>query len=190
MNPGFGLFAVGRIGGNFTRTRGVYNPRSLKMRQPAHRFGEVWGSRGVKAQPMAQLFEFITNHPLLVGTFMALLGLFVANELRRGGRSVSAQQLVNLVNNDGAIVVDVRDSKEFAAGHIVGAINIPHTAIESRKSELEKHKEKTLVLACKMGQHSGAAGTTLRKAGFENVARLTGGIVEWRNQNLPVVKGS
>ncbi len=139
---------------------------------------------------MAQLFEFIGNHPLLVGTFVALLGLFISNELRRGGRSVSAQQLVNLVNKDGAIVVDVRDSKEFEAGHIVGAINIPHTAIETRKSELEKHKDKTLVLACKMGQHSGAVGTTLRKAGFENVARLTGGILEWRNQNLPVVKGS
>jgi len=138
---------------------------------------------------MAQLFEFIGNHPLLVGTFAALLGLFIANEMRRGGRSVTAQQLVNLVNNENAVVVDVRDSKEFEAGHIVDAINIPHTALESRMSEIDKFKDKPLVLTCKMGQHSGAAGTALRKAGFEQVARLTGGIVEWRNQNLPVVKG-
>jgi len=138
---------------------------------------------------MAQLFEFIGNHPLLVGTFAALLGLFIANEMRRGGRSVTAQQLVNLVNNENAVVVDVRDSKEFEAGHIVDAINIPHTALESRMNEIDKFKDKPLVLTCKMGQHSGAAGTALRKAGFEQVARLTGGILEWRNQNLPVVKG-
>ena len=138
---------------------------------------------------MAQLFEFIGNHPLLVGTFAALLGLFVANEMRRGGRSITAQQLVNLVNNKDALVVDVRDSKEFEAGHIVDAINIPHTALESRLSELNKYKDKPVVLTCKMGQHSGSAGTILRKAGFLEVARLTGGILEWRNQNLPVVKG-
>ena len=138
---------------------------------------------------MAQLFEFIGNHPLLVGTFAALLGLFISNEMRRGGRSVTAQQLVNMVNNDNAVVVDVRDSKEFEAGHIVGAINIPHTALESRMNEISKYKDKPLVLTCKMGQHSGAAGTVLRKAGFEQVARLTGGVLEWRNQNLPVVKG-
>lgn len=138
---------------------------------------------------MAQLFEFIGNHPLLVGTFAALLGLFISNEMRRGGRSVTAQQLVNMVNNEDAVVIDVRDSKEFEAGHIVDAINIPHTALESRMNEIDKYKDKPLVLTCKMGQHSGAAGTVLRKAGFEHVARLTGGVLEWRNQNLPVVKG-
>ncbi len=138
---------------------------------------------------MAQFFEFIGNHPLLVGTFAALLGLFVANEMRRGGRSVSAQQLVNMVNNEKAVVLDVRDSKDFEAGHIVDAINIPHTALASRMNEINKYKDRPLVLICKMGQHSGAAGTALRKAGFEQVARLTGGILEWRNQNLPVVKG-
>ena len=138
---------------------------------------------------MAQFFEFIGNHPLLVGTFVVLLALFVRNELSRGGRSVSAQELVNLVNNEGAVVVDVRDAKDFETGHIVGAVNIPHAAIESRVDELAKYREQPVVIACKMGQHSGAAGTVLRKAGFENVARLTGGVAEWRNQNLPVVKG-
>ena len=118
------------------------------------------------------------------------MGLFVKNELQRGGRAVSAQQLVDLINREGAVVVDVRDKKEFGEGHIVDALNIPHTAITSRIGELERHKVKPVVVACKMGQHSGAVGTILRKAGFENVARLRGGITEWRNQNLPVVRGS
>lgn len=139
---------------------------------------------------MEQLFEFIGNHYILTGLFVVLMALFVRNELQRGGRAVSAQQLVDLINREGAVVVDVRDKKEFGEGHIVDALNIPHTAIASRIGELERHKVKPVVVACKMGQHSGAVGTILRKAGFENVARLRGGIAEWRNQNLPVVRGS
>lgn len=138
---------------------------------------------------MEQFFEFVGNHPILVGAFLVILALFVRNEVARGGRSVTAQELVNLVNRDGAVVVDVRDKHEFSQGHIVDAINVPHVAISSRLGELEKYKQKPVVLACKMGQHAGAAGTVLRKAGFENVSRLKGGIAEWRNQNLPVVKG-
>jgi rhodanese-related sulfurtransferase len=138
---------------------------------------------------MAQLFEFIGHHPILVGIFAVLLVLFIRNETQRGGKGVSPQELVNLVNKEGAIVLDVRDSKEFAAGHIVDAVNVPHTALESRLSELEKYKEKPVTIVCKMGQHAGTAGAMLRKAGFASVSRLSGGMTEWRNQNLPVVKG-
>ena len=136
---------------------------------------------------MEQLFEFIGSHPILVGSFVVILILFIRNEVARGGQSVTAQELVNLVNRDGAVIVDVRDNAEFSSGHIVDSINIPHTSLADRVGELDKHKEKNIVVACKMGQHSGAAGTVLRKAGF-NVSRLKGGITEWRNQNLPVVK--
>ena len=139
---------------------------------------------------MEQLFEFIGNHYLLTGIFVILLVMFVRNEVQRGGRSVTAQQLVDLINREGAVVLDVRDKNEFGEGHIIDALNIPHTAVASRIGELERHKVKPVVVACKMGQHSGAVGTILRKAGFENVSRLRGGIAEWRNQNLPVVKGS
>jgi rhodanese-related sulfurtransferase len=138
---------------------------------------------------MEKLFEFVGNHPMLIGTFAILLTLFIRNEARRGGQAVSAQQLVDLVNRENAVVLDVRDKKEFQAGHIVNSVNIPYTALESRVDELSKYKERPLVVACKMGQHSGTAGTLLRKQGFSDVRRLTGGIAEWRNQNLPVVKG-
>lgn len=137
---------------------------------------------------MDQLFEFIGNHPYLIGTFVLLLVLFIRNETQRGGRSVSAQELVALVNKEDAVILDLREQKDFAAGHIVDSVNIPHASLESRMSELEKYKDKPIVLACKMGQHAGSAGTALRKNGFANVSRLTGGIAEWRNQNLPVVK--
>lgn len=137
---------------------------------------------------MEQLFTFITNHPILVGTFIVLLVLFIRNEMIRGGASISAAQLVQLVNNENALVVDVRDKAEYDSGHIVDSINIPYSSLETRVDELSKYKDRPLVLACKMGQHSGTAGTLLKKKGFENVTRLKGGIAEWRGQSLPVVK--
>jgi rhodanese-related sulfurtransferase len=147
--------------------------------------------RGVVEQrrlDMDQVFEFVGNHPLLLGAFVVLLVFFIRNETQRGGRSVSAQELVNLVNREDAVVVDVRDKKEFEQGHIPHAINIPYASIDSRMSELADYKERPIVITCKMGQHAGPAGTALRKQGFLNVSRLSGGIAEWRNQNLPVVK--
>ena len=137
---------------------------------------------------MEQLFTFVGNHPILVGTFVVLLILFIRNEMARGGATISAQELVQLVNNESAVVLDVRDKADFEAGHIVGAMNIPYSGLESRLDELKKFKDRPIVIACKMGQHAGAAGTLLRKNAFENVSRLRGGIAEWRGQNLPVVK--
>jgi rhodanese-related sulfurtransferase len=137
---------------------------------------------------MERFLEFVGNHPFLTGTFALLLVLFIRNEMRRGGHSISVQQLVDLVNREGAVVLDVRDRKEFESGHIVGAINIPYANLDTRIDELRKYGEKPIIVACRMGQHSGAAGTLLRKQGFKNVSRLAGGMAEWLNQNLPVVR--
>ncbi len=137
---------------------------------------------------MDQVFTFIGNHPYLCGAFVLLLALFIHNEMRRGGRSVSVQQLVELVNRENALVLDVRDRREYDSGHIVNAVNIPFSALNSRLDELSKHKERAIVVSCKMGQHSGTAGVLLRKHGFQNVVRLKGGLAEWRNQSLPMVK--
>ena len=58
----------------------------------------------------------------------------------------------------------------------------------TQPGDLKKYQDKHVIITCKMGQHSGTAGTVLRKAGFEHVSRLRGGITEWRGQSLPVVK--
>jgi rhodanese-related sulfurtransferase len=138
---------------------------------------------------MERFFEFVIGHPFLVGTFVLLLVLFIRNETKRGGNTVTAQQLVDMVNRQNAVVLDIRDKKEFQAGHIVDALNIPYSALESRIEELKKYRERPIVVTCRLGQNAGAAGTLLRKQGFTDVSRLSGGIAEWRNQNLPVVKG-
>ena len=90
---------------------------------------------------MDQLFEFIGNHPILVGTFVLLIFFFIRNETQRGGRGVTAQQLVDMVNREDAVVLDVREKKDYDEGHIVDAINVPFSALETRIDELKKYRE-------------------------------------------------
>lgn len=136
---------------------------------------------------MQKLFEFIGNHYILVGLLVALLIAFLINEGKRGGAAISTQSLVRLFNQEGAVILDIRDSKEFDLGHIVDAINIPYASFDTRAVELEKYKDKPIVLICKMGQHSGAIGRKLKALGFTDVRRLSGGIAEWTASNLPLV---
>lgn len=135
-----------------------------------------------------QLFEFVGNHFILVGMFVALLFAFLVNEGKQGGAAITASNLVTLINKQDALVVDVRDQKDFKQGHISGAVNIPYSSLESRAPELDDHKDKPVVIVCKMGQHSGAAGRKLKALGFQDVRRLSGGISEWTAASLPLVK--
>ncbi len=137
---------------------------------------------------MDQVFEFIGNHLALAGAFAVLLVALLVTENKRGGQSVSTQQATQLVNREQAVIVDLRAQSEFNAGHIVDALNIPYTSLSSHLGDLEKYKEKPVILVCKMGQHSSAAGKVLMKAGFTQVKRMSGGMAEWGNANLPVVK--
>ena len=136
---------------------------------------------------VAHLIQFATDHYLLVGAFVILLALLIAHELSRGGRSLSTRELTALVNSEQGVVIDLRPSKDFAAGHIVGALNIPQDKLMARIGELEKHKAKTLILVDAQGQHSGIHARELLKAGF-TAAKLSGGIGSWKADNLPLVK--
>lgn len=124
---------------------------------------------------------------LLVTILAALVSGLIFVEGKRGGDSLSYHQVTTLVNNGSAVIVDVRDTKEFKTGHIVDALNIPHVKLGDRLTELDKHKDKTIIVVDKMGQHAGASGRLLKEKGF-NVNRLQGGMTEWQAQNLPVIK--
>ena len=123
-----------------------------------------------------------------MSVFVALLLALLALETRRGGAKISAQGAVNLINRDEAVVVDIRERKEFNEGRITGSMNIPLSALKGRSSELSKHKEKQLIVVDKMGQHSAMAVKQLNTDGFANVVRLSGGIADWKASNLPLVK--
>ena len=128
----------------------------------------------------------IIGLPLFISEFLAIA--FFINEGRQGGAKVSPSELVGLVNRNDALALDLRDSKEFNLGHIAGAKSFPATSFDARLGELDGFKKKTLVLVCKMGQHSGPLGKKLKALGFEDIRRLAGGMAEWSACNLPIVK--
>ena len=136
---------------------------------------------------LAHLLEFATTHYLLAGAFAAALALLIFTELQRGGKSLSCRELTALVNSEQGVIVDVRAHKDFTAGHIIDALNIPYEKIAERMVELEKHKAKTIILVDAQGQHSGGHAREMMKSGF-TAAKLSGGISSWRGDNLPLVK--
>ncbi|GGO87988.1 sulfurtransferase [Marinobacterium nitratireducens] len=137
---------------------------------------------------MENLFEFVTNHLYLVAAWVVTVVLLLLNESRKGGTSVTPSQAVTLINKEDAVVIDIRSKKEWAEGHITSALNVPMADLDKRIGELEKHKSKPLIVVCNLGQTAGAATKKLKAAGFEKVSRLSGGMTEWKGQNLPVIK--
>ncbi len=137
---------------------------------------------------MAQFIEFVGNHWILSTLWVALVTALILHRSKTSGESVSAQQAVMQINRSDAVVVDIRDKKDFDAGHIVDAIHIPLSKLGARVTELEKHKTVPVIVACRLGQHSADAVKVLRSAGFTKVLRLSGGMTEWRAQSLPLVQ--
>ena len=90
--------------------------------------------------------------------------------------------------NDDALVLDVREDKEYAAGHIPKAKHIPLGQLAGRINELDKFKNKPVLVTCRSGQRSARACGMLKKAGFETVYNQAGGIIAWERANLPVTQ--
>ena len=137
---------------------------------------------------MELILEFVTQQWMVVAALLAVVAMLIFHESRKSGPSVSPQQAINLVNSENGVFLDLRDAGEFKQGHIVAALNIPASKGESRLGELEKHKSSPIVLVCKMGQQAGAAGKQLRAKGFDRVYKMSGGMSEWGNLQLPTVK--
>ena len=137
---------------------------------------------------MDRIIEFVTNHYILVFAFLALWGAFFVTASRRGGKAITPQFATTLVNQTDAVIVDVRAAAEFREGHIPGSVNIPHSQVTDRMGELEKYKDKPLILTCKMGNQAAHLGRQLRGKGFAEIYRIQGGVTAWRNDNLPVSK--
>lgn len=137
---------------------------------------------------MAQFVEFIANHWILSTLWIITLGAIVVYQQRSSGNSVGPQQAVMLINRQDAVVVDIREKKEFDEGHVVDAINIPLAKLKQRVTELKKYKDKPVIVVCKLGQQSADAARTLKEEGYTQVYRMSGGITEWKSQSLPLIQ--
>ena len=106
-----------------------------------------------------------------------------------GAGKVTTQDAVQLINREKAVLIDVSEPAEYAAGHAVGAKNVPMARLEAG-NDLPKNKALPLVVVCATGARSGRAVPALRKLGFENAHALAGGLAAWREANLPVEKSA
>jgi sulfur-carrier protein adenylyltransferase/sulfurtransferase len=88
---------------------------------------------------------------------------------------------------NGMVLVDVRESEEWDAGHIPGAKHVPRGYLESRIEGAVKDRDQRVVLYCASGQRSALAANTLREQlGYENVASMNGGITLWKDRGYDV----
>ena len=133
---------------------------------------------------MERWLEFMGNHPFLFGTLGVLIVLFFVLEGQRNGRKISPQSLGILVKAKNALLIDLRDAKDFREGHISGSRNIPYSQIASHIEEL-KSSDRPLVFICNLGQ---IAGTALQQVGHADSYRLDGGVNNWKVQGLPLIK--
>ena len=140
---------------------------------------------------MDRILEFAGNHTLLVFALVTSFLLVIFSELRRkasGMMSVESTDAVKLINNDAA-VIDLRTVEAFGRGHIVNARNVPADELGAKIGKLGSLKAKPVIVVCEAGVSSTKAVDSLRKAGFESVYGLKGGMAGWNQAGLPVVTG-
>ncbi len=102
--------------------------------------------------------------------------------------ALTASGAVQLINREKAVVVDVGDEAEFAAGHVTGAKHVPLNELEERLVATVKNKTVPLILVCANGARSARAVATAKKLGYEQAQSLGGGLKAWKEANLPLEK--
>ena len=102
-------------------------------------------------------------------------------------RPIAADELVVLIEAGRApLILDVRSRDEFAAGHIPGAVNIPHDELSERLDELDIQASEEIVVHCQSGRRAGAAEALLADAGYLELRDLTGHWLAWQGAGHPV----
>ena len=135
--------------------------------------------------------EFINQKILLISIVVVSgLGLLWPMFARPSGNSINPGEATLLINREDAIVVDVREADEFAAGHLPDARNIPGSKLAERISEIEKYKDKPVIVCCATGMRSNKACAELKKNGFSRINNLAGGVDAWVGAGYPIKKGT
>ena len=114
--------------------------------------------------------------------------LFAYSEMNKGGKKIESNELTRLVNKENAILIDLRKKEDYENGHIMTALNYPHQEFDNQMHELNKFKDRPIILVCDMGRNSANIGDKLKNAEFQETFRLNGGMMTWTQENLPVVQ--
>lgn len=136
--------------------------------------------------------EFLTQNNNYLWAISALISgvalLVMTLRTKTSGPRLTPAQATQLINREDAQVIDVREQPEWAKGRIAGSRHIPVGQLDQRIGDLEKFKERPLIIVCASGMRSASACSTLRKAGFDKVFALDGGIGAWEQAGLPLTK--
>lgn len=106
----------------------------------------------------------------------------------RGIKAVDTAAALQLINHQNAFVLDVREQAEYDSGHLLNAKLIPLGKLKARMSELDKYRDKVMVVVCRSGNRSGSATALLTQSGFTQVYNMTGGVMAWQSSKLPLSK--
>ncbi|HMJ48995.1 MAG TPA: rhodanese-like domain-containing protein [Burkholderiales bacterium] len=139
------------------------------------------------------LLEFVQNNIwliLLAVASGAMLVWPIISGRIYGGNEVDTLEAVQLINRRDALVLDVSEGAEFAAGHIPHAKHIPLSRLNQSMRELEKFKARPVLVSCHNSTVSAKACAVLRENGFNEAVRLKGGLASWEQASLPIEKGS
>jgi rhodanese-related sulfurtransferase len=133
--------------------------------------------------------KFFLDNLLLIGMVLfSGLGLLGPGLFRSGGgKGVSVQQAVQLMNREKAVLLDVCTAEEFAAGHAAGAVHAPLDSL-AQHTQLPKNKDLPVLLICASGGRSQKAVAMLEKLGYTQVHSVMGGNAAWREANMPTRK--
>ena len=135
--------------------------------------------------------EFLQQNMIWAALAVVSGGMLLWPLVAGGGVArLTPAQATLLMNREDALVLDVRETAEWTSGHIPGARHITLAQLEKRMSELEKFKDRPVIICCASGHRSSAACGQLKKGGFEKVFSLGGGISAWLEANLPLTTKS
>lgn len=146
--------------------------------------------RGFANAFVSSVLDFLLQNWMLVLVALVSGGMLLWPALGRGGPgAVTVNEAVQLINREKAVLIDVCEPSEYAAGHAVGARSVPLGTLETSKA-LPSNKTLPLVVVCQSGARASRAVGVLRKLGYENARVLAGGMGAWREANMPIEKSS
>jgi rhodanese-related sulfurtransferase len=143
-------------------------------------------------QAYQEYIDFVMRHEMLGIAWVVLAIAWISTLVKSvfsSVKQIDSRTAVELINKQDALVVDIRTVDEFGRGHIINAHHLPLSQIEQgNTTEIDKHKEKPLIVVCETGTRADPAASKLIKAGFQQVFLLKGGLGQWRAENLPLTK--
>ncbi|KLN97053.1 rhodanese-like domain-containing protein [Moellerella wisconsensis] len=142
---------------------------------------------------MQEIMQFISQHMVLSLVWVALLVAVIVITFKgmfSKSKVITSGQAVQLINKQEAVVVDLRSREDFRKGHIIDSINLTPSEIKDNNlGELDKYKQKPVIIASATGMDGNKPAEQLIQHGFEQIFILKDGISGWTGDNLPLARG-